>query len=210
MCGKVRFFKKPDSMFQNIIKIPSLMLLVGMSFFLTGARSGDETVEADISYELVLKNAVLQMEGDAEGVDLTRVSENEYEDEFVDFNLDPAQYNTFLFEVSVMAKVMGKPYELNPMSVRYWDGEAKEDVSISREDGSTFDAAAPRVFKFFPEKQLAPFSYKGPKREAKAVMDRAEKFKGTKLVLIVPVSLEDQVYKYQFVFEVRKVVIDVR
>jgi len=187
-----------------------MLFLLGTASFLVGARSDDEIVEADISYDLVLKNAVRLKNGEAEAVNLKPVGENEFEDEFVDFKLNSDQYNTFLFEVTVEAKIMDKKYEVNPMTVRSWIEDVKEAVSISREGASTFDAGAPRVFKFFPEKQMAPFSYKGPKREAEAVLNRAEKFRGTEITLIVPVSLESQVYDYHFVFEVRKVEIALR
>ncbi len=197
-------------MYQNIIKIPSFMFLLGMSFFLVGAGSEDETFEADIFYDLALKNAVRQMNGTAEEVDLKRVNANEFEDEFVNFKLNPDQYNTFLFEVTVQGKIMDKPYDLNPMSVRSWIEEVKEDISISREGASTFDDRVPRVFRFFPEKQMAPFSYKGPRQGAKAVLGQAEKFKGTNVILVVPVSLDNQVTTYHFVFDVQNVVSDER
>ncbi len=197
-------------MVKDRIKIPSLILLLGMSVILVGAASEDETLEVDIFYELVLKNAVRQIEGTAEGVDLKRVNANEFEDEFVNFKLNPAQYNTFLFEVTVQGKVMDKPYDLNPMLVRSWIEEVKEAISISRDGPSTFDARVPRVLRFFPEKQMAPFSYKGSKQGAKAVLSQAEKFKGTDVIFVVPVFMENQVYTYHFTFDVQNVVIDER
>ncbi|MBI3595877.1 MAG: hypothetical protein HY203_01835 [Nitrospirae bacterium] len=168
-------------------------MLLTLTAIIGGCRSNSDFVVINIWYNVALYQ-VDRWKG-AEHILLHKVGNNQFKDEYFQFDVDNTLSGDFIFKIMAQDSNGVFPFFDRAPYIIHWVGITSQNPNYDWYD------IKDNKFMFVPNEEVAPHKFEGAWGQAKTIISKAQKFKGTDVVLV----LSHNGFEYQFKYKVTDV-----